>query len=144
MTPIPRHVAEHLALTTGLPEQHLSGTRAIPRPCPDCARLTLTGYDSPLLALLATTDPYALTTRQEAAAVILTRRTYRLWGIPLHYELTRRHHPRLPPWLTYPAADTPGVTVVAEHHCDTPPLGTTPIPLRPPRPTVDYDGPIPF
>lgn len=144
MSPIPRHVADHLELTTGLPADHLAGTRAIPRPCPDCARLTLTGYTGKLLALLATVDPYALTTHQEAAAVILARPTYRLWGTPHRYELTNRHQPRLPPWLTYPPADTPGVTVVAEHHCHTPPLGTTPIPLRPPRTAINHDAPIPF
>jgi len=144
MTPIPRHVSQHLATTTGLPEQHLSGTRVVPRHCPDCGRLVLLGYDSNVAAFLATVDPYKATPHDEAAAVILARPTYRLWGRPLHYELTRRHVPGHQHTLTYPRADTPDVTVVLAHHCHTPPLAREPIPVRPPRPAVDHDAPPPF
>lgn len=135
----PAWLTAYTTRTGADPNPRLAGTRAIPRPCPTCARLTLTGYDAPLIAGLATTDPYLLTPNLEAAALILARPTYQLWGAPGRYELT----PRSPIHITglrLPSADH--VPVVAAHDCPRPPLSTTPLPMHALPPT--HDGPPPF
>ncbi len=114
-------------------DPRLVGTRAIPRTCL-CGRLVLVGYDAPVIAGLATVDPYQATPQLEAAAVILATATYQLWGDPGRYELTPRHVPGLRALGTKrPAGD---VLVVLAHTCHRPPLATTPLPApaRPARP----------
>lgn len=110
----------------------LVGTRAVPRHCRSCGRAVIAGYDAPVMGGLAVTDPYALTPLDEAAAVILAWPTWWLAGPwPSWAELVVRHRPELTPIGTRPRADK--VTVVAEHRCQSPPLGRTPIPLRRPH-----------
>lgn len=136
----------HAYATTTGNDPALTGTPAIPRWCRTCGLLTLAGYDSPLIATLAITDPWLLDWRQEAAAVILARPTWRLWGWPGNYELTNRHWPGLTPIGRHPPADptaTAGVHVLATHACGHPPLSTTPLPVRPPR-TITDDLEPPF
>lgn len=114
-------------------DPRLVGTRAIPRTCP-CGRLVLVGYDAPVIAGLATVDPYAATPQLEAAAVILATATYQLWGDPGRYELTPRHVPAVRTvGVKRPASD---VLVVLAHTCYRPPLATTPLPAphRPAHP----------
>lgn len=128
---------------TGLPDPRLTGTTAQPRHCATCRLLVLTGWDAPLLAALATTDPYQLTPHLEAAAVILDIPTYHLWGVPGRYELTPRHTPGIIPIGRMPSADQ--CVVVAAHHCGRPPLSTVPLPTRARTSHfVDSDGEPPF
>jgi|GEM_PF-1185678 len=120
----------------------LTGTRARPRWCRTCRRLVLAGYDAPLAAGLAITDPHPLTPQLETAAVLLARPTYRLWGTtPDTYELTPRT-PTYPPHIPLPPA-SPTVIVLTAHNCDRPPLTHAPLPT-PHRHTVDHDAPPPF
>lgn len=126
---------------TGMPDPRLAGVTAKPRHCTTCGRLTLAGYDSPACADLAITDPYALTPTLEAAAVILARPTWQLWGAPGRYELTARTPTRLLGVRLVPADRC---VVVATHDCTHPPLSRTALPTRQPRYVVDTDGPPPF
>lgn len=120
----------------------LVGTRAVPRWCRDCRRLVIAGYDSPLIATLAIVDPHPLTPQLEAAAVVLARPTWRLWGVPGRYELTART-PCTLRGLVLPRAG-PDVLVLAAHRCDHPPLTRAPLPAPAAAVAVDYDGPPPF
>lgn len=126
---------------TGMPDPRTTGTTAQPRHCTTCGRLVLAGYDAPMLAGLAVTDPYPLTPALEAAAVILARPTWRVWGTPGRYELTHRT-PETDPTVRLLGADR--CVVVASHHCHHPPLARAPLPMRPPAWVVDSDGPPPF
>lgn len=112
---------------TGLPDPRLAGTTARPRHCDTCRLVVLAGYDAPLCAGLAITDPYLLTPRLEAAAVILTRPTYRLWGYPGSWQLLPRHRPDVHPIVRHPPAG-PDVHVLAAHRCGTPPLSRIHLP----------------
>jgi hypothetical protein len=126
---------------TGMPDPRLAGTLAKPHHCRHCARLLLVGYDSPTLADLATVDPYVLTPALEAAAVILARPTWQLWGPPGRYQLTARTPVRITGLALIPADRC---VVVATHHCGRPPLTHTPLPTRAPAWVADSDGPPPF
>lgn len=98
----------------------LSGGKAIPAPCPTCRRWCLTGYDAPRCAIQAWVDPNPLTPALEAAAIVLARTTYRLWGRAGAYELTWRLAPGVPVIGRLAPADT--CTVLADHDCNSPPL----------------------
>ncbi|WP_152649123.1 hypothetical protein [Demequina flava] len=137
--PTPQWLILHTQQTGDDPT--LTGTQAHPRHCKKCGRLTLTGYDSHIMAGLAITNPNPLTPRLEAAAVILHIPTYRLWGTPGHYQLTPRHQPRIPPLGTHPPANQ--VTVLAQHNCHHPPLSRETLPTRPPQSAIDLER-IPF
>lgn len=129
---------------TGLPDPRTNpaGTTARAQRCEDCGALTLVGWDAPLLARLARTDPYALDPRLEAACVILALPTWQVWGAPGRYELTARHVPRVHPIGTRKPAGSPGVIVVTEHRCGYPPLSTVAIPLVPTTRTRPTDPPF--
>jgi hypothetical protein len=127
---------------SGMPDPRLASLTARPRHCAGCGRLVLAGYDSPACADLAVADPNPLTPTLEAAAVILARPTWRLWGQPGHYELTARTPARVLGVQLVPAG--PDVIVVATHDCARPPLTRTTLPTRPPQFVVDSDGPPPF
>lgn len=131
----------HAYATTTGDDPTLAGTRAVPRWCRDCRHLVLAGYDSPLIATLAICDPHPLTAQLEAAAVILARPTWRLWGAPGRYELT----PRTPAWTasTRLAPAGPDVLVLASHHCGRPPLTREPLPV-PAGMVYDTAGDPPF
>jgi hypothetical protein len=126
-------------LSTG-DDPALRGRRAVPRHCRTCRRLVLAGYDGHVAAWLAVVDPYQLTPQLEAACVVLARRTYRLRGLPGSYELNPRYSPAVQPFAPRPSAAD--VLVVAEHHCDTPPLSRQHLPT--PRHLTNPDGPPPF
>lgn len=138
---LPAHVQTHIETTTGLPIG-LSGGQAKPGTCPTCGRVVLVGYDAPVAAFLAVTDPYRLTPALDAAAWILDRATYRLHGDPGTHVLERRTTPGAPNCpCTVPATET---TVLAEHKCGRP-LGGTPIPLRAEKTATPADSdPIPY
>lgn len=127
---------------TGLPDPRTNpaGTTARAQHCDTCRALTLVGWDAPLLARLARTDPYALTPRLEAACVILGLGTWRAWGAPGRYELVARHIPGVHPIGITPAGS--GVIVVAQHRCGFPPLSTQAIPLVPASHTRPTDPPF--
>lgn len=140
-TPTPRWLQAYTT-TSGLPDPRLAGTTARPRHCTDCRRLVLAGYDSPTIATLAITDPYALTPQLETAAVLLDIPTWRLWGAPGRYELTPRHEPGLGPECTRAPASE--ITVVAAHRCEYQPLSRIPLPTpHAPTQSADPDR-IPF
>jgi hypothetical protein len=137
--PQPPWLRAHLAHTGDDPT--LTGTHAHPRHCKTCGHLTLTGYDAPLIAGLAITNPNPLTPQLETAAVILAIPTWRLWGTPGHYELTPRHIPGLHTIGRHPPASD--VTVLAAHQCGTPPLSHAPLPTRTHTPEHDTER-IPY
>lgn len=126
---------------TGLPDIRLAGTTAKPMHCHGCGLVVLAGYDSPLGAVLAIADPHPLTPQLEAAAVILGRPTWHLWGHPGCYELTAR----TPVWTkSIPLRTGTNVLVVASHRCGTPPLTRDTLPTRSTTWAVNSDGPPPF
>lgn len=120
---------------------NLSGGKALPRPCPRCGTWCLTGYDSNLCAVQAWADPAPLTPMLEAAALILQRTTYRLWGRPGSYELTFRYLPGLHLAGRLPTAHE--CTVIAAHVCNSPPLSDQWIRISPPKQRIDHSR-IPF
>ncbi|MFD2792564.1 hypothetical protein ACFS27_03285 [Promicromonospora vindobonensis] len=119
----------------------LAGGKALPRPCPTCRAWCLTGYDSNLCAFQAWATPAALTPQLEAAALILQRTTYRVWGRPGSYELTVRYVPGLHLPGRYPTANE--CTVIAAHVCNSPPLSDQWIRTAPPKQRIDLTD-IPF
>jgi hypothetical protein len=119
----------------------LAGGKAVPRPCPRCGRWCLTGYDSNLCAFQAWADPAPLTPQLEAAALILRRTTYRLWGSPGRYELTLRLVPGVHLPGRHPSADE--CTVIAAHTCNSPPLSRAQLPMTAPKSRIDHSR-IPF
>lgn len=129
VTAPPRWLQAHADRTGD--DDALIGTRAVPRHCRACGLLLLAGYDAPLIAGLAVVDPYRLTSQMEAAAVLLGRPTWRLWGAPGRLELTGRFYPGVLPLGRHPPAEE--VVVVAAHRCGTPPLSSVPLPVRAPR-----------
>ena len=128
-----RTSAIHAALATRRGDDPtLTGTNAHTRHCATCGRTVIAGYDAPLMAGLAITDPYRATWRDEAAAVILARPTWQLAGPwPTRGELINRHWPGLHPIATRRPADQ--VTVLIAHHCGTPPIATQPLPVTTPH-----------
>lgn len=139
----PRWLHAHAARTGDDPT--LVGGRARTRWCRTCGLVVIAGYDAPLIATLAICDPYALDWKTEAAAVILARPTWRLWGTPNTWLLTDRHIPGVHPIAHHPPADPHhDVIVLARHICGTPPLSRTPIPEPPTRAPFDTDSPPPF
>ncbi len=109
--------------TSGLPDPRLVGTFAKPRRCTGCRAWVLAGYDSPLIAALAICDPHPLTPALEAAAVILGRPTWRLWGHPGAYQLTQR----TPTRMRLVRAPADACVVLASHQCGRPPLSRAPL-----------------
>lgn len=126
--PIPHHIKRHIETKTGLP-LGLAGGRAKPGNCPNCGHTIIAGYDSPLIAGLAITNPYRLTTQHEAAALIVGIPTWQLHNRPGNYTLTGRLHPGVPYPFTLKNADE--CVVVAKHECNQQPLSTEAIQLHP-------------
>lgn len=117
-----------------------NNTHAKPAIC-RCGATVLRGYDAPLIAAQATVDPIQATPAEEAAAwLTLHLGTWRLWGRPGHYELTRRTFPGQQALdVKTTALEVP---VLIEHRCGSPPLATGPtVPLDPPDLTDLPDTP---
>ena len=127
--------------TTSGGAANLTGGKALPRPCPTCGTWCLTGYDSNLCAIQAWTDPAPLTPQLEAAALILRRATYRVWGRPGSYELTLRFVPGLHLPSRLPTANE--CTVIAAHVCNSPPLSDQWIRITARKSHIDLSS-IPF
>ncbi len=134
------HWVDTWTQTSGLPNPRLAGTTTRPRTCRTCGALTLTGYDAPLAAELATCDPYRLTPHHETAAILLGIPTWQLWGTPGSYEITRRTPNHINGTQNTPADKC---TVLATHRCGMRPISTDPIPTHPTRTTTNPDR-IPF
>lgn len=113
----------------------LAGGKALPRPCPTCRTWCLTGYDSNLCAFQAWATPAVLTPQLEAAALILQRTTYRVWGRPGSHELTVRYVPGLHLPGHLPTANE--CTVIAAHACNSPPLSDQWIRTAAPKQRID-------
>ena len=129
----PRGVVRAAIATRRGEHPSLIGTNAVTRHCRRCGRLVLAGWDAPVMAGLAVVDPYAATWRDEAAAVILARPTWRLLGPwPTRGELTPRHQPGLPDYgIRQPLADPDNrILVVIAHQCGTPPVAHRPLPTK--------------
>ncbi|GMA22266.1 hypothetical protein GCM10025864_44920 [Luteimicrobium album] len=120
----------------------LASGRALPRPCPRCARWTVVGLDAPRCAGLARCDPHPLTPQLEAAAVILDTPTWQLWTFAGRHELTPRHEPHVPPLARLAPADH--VVVLAAHVCGRPPLSRAPLRLRTTRTADPMHGEPPY
>ncbi|GMA31586.1 crossover junction endodeoxyribonuclease RuvC [Litorihabitans aurantiacus] len=122
---------------------------AAARTCPRCGTWVITTA----LTTHADLDPHPLPTPQlELAALLLGRRTYTLHGGPPRFEVSLRAWPTPDCTATY-CTDCPGfhattirpantTTVLATHHCGTPPLTHNPIPLHPPPPPTSTAHPL--
>lgn len=92
--------------------------RATARHCPRCSAPTLVGLDAEVAAMSVTVDPWPLTIRDEATALLTGRPTYRVTESGGRLRIRHRDH-----WQILGTPPTT-VHVVAAHRCGQP-LGDT-------------------